>query len=61
MRRFKQDIIDLEMGVLFMSEGDFQRMKEYLEEFRSVLEKHQKRALELEKKIKEKQQMLKKY
>jgi peptidase E len=60
MRKFKQDILDLEMKVLFLSEGDFERMREYIEEFRNVLEKHQKEALKLEEKIKEKQKMLKK-
>jgi hypothetical protein len=59
VRKFKQDILDLEMGVLFISESDFQRMKEYLEEFRKVLKKHQQEALKLEEKIKEKQKMLK--
>ena len=60
MRKFKQDILDLEMKVLFLFEGDFERMQEYIEEFRNVLEKHQKEALKLEEKIKEKQKMLKK-
>ena len=59
MRRFKQDILELEMKVLFLTEGDFERMREYLNEFRNVLEKHQKKVLELEEKIKEKQKMLK--
>ena len=59
MRKFKQDILDLEMKVLFLTEGDFERMREYLKEFQNVLEKHQKKALELEEMIKEKQRMLK--
>jgi len=57
--RFKQDILDLEIEVLFIVEGDFERMQEYLKEFRNILEKHQQKALELEKMIKEKQRMLK--
>jgi hypothetical protein len=51
VRQFKQDIMELETEVLFISEEDIMRMKEYLEEFKRVLREHSQRASELERKI----------
>ncbi|MCI4463318.1 MAG: hypothetical protein JHC30_04005 [Caldisericum sp.] len=59
VRKFKQDFVELEIGVMFITEKDFNRMKEYLEEFRKTLERYLNEALVLEEKIKEKQKMLK--
>jgi hypothetical protein len=54
VRQFKQSLMDLEMAVLFLSDKDYVRMREYLREFKKVLSEYLEKASELESKIEEK-------
>ncbi|MCI4463750.1 MAG: hypothetical protein JHC30_06235 [Caldisericum sp.] len=51
MLMFRADVLDLETKVVFISESDFIRMKEFLREFQEMLSKHSQKASELESKI----------